>query len=118
MFKFKRSLSITYLVTLGLLVGWFVWEGFVATNVAFESSEGVWSDSEVLVKGRDYAAVLVSFEQFKKQCGNRTATLYRTTKTNPFNIFEWWSYANDPKWKVPYRSSQVSPDALQSCAAR
>jgi hypothetical protein len=113
-----RVLSITYLVALGLLVGWFVWLNVVATNVRFESSEGVWRDNENLFKGRDYAIVLGSFEDYKKRCGNRTAILYRTTTPNPFKVFEWWSYAHDPKWKVPYRPSQVSPDAFQSCPAQ
>jgi len=110
-------LSKVLLWVLVLVAIWFAWVGYGATSAAFESSEGAWSDREVPGEGRDFRAVLTSFEEFRQACGRLTATMVRTTHRNPFNILAWWSYLIDPKWEVPYRSSRLPPTPVSSCDA-
>ena len=112
----RRALSVAFLAFFAFVVGWFGWVSFGATSVGFESSEGDWSDREVPLKGRDFATIAASFDGYKTRCGHPSATLFRTTKPNLYNVFEWWSYATDPKWNVPYRTPQVSPSTAPQCA--
>jgi hypothetical protein len=111
----KFRLSAVLLSTLALLAVWLVWVSVGTTSAAFESSDGHWSDREIPQKGYDFRTILASFEEYKQACGRPTATMYRTTKRNPFNVAAWWDYAINPKWAIPYRPSQVEPVPTQSC---
>jgi hypothetical protein len=112
----KRILSVAFLAFFAFVVGWFGWVSFGATSVAFESSEGDWSDQEVPLKGRDFTTIAASFERYKTRCGRLSAKLFRTTKPNLYNVFEWWNYAFDPKWNVPYRAPQILSSTVPRCA--
>jgi hypothetical protein len=111
----KFRLSMTLLWMLGLFAVFLAWVGYGTTSAAFESSEGNWSDREMTQEGRDFRAVLTSFEEFRQACDRPDATMYRTTERNPLNILAWWNYAIDPKWKLPYRSPQLSRTPVSSC---
>ena len=111
----KFRLSIVLLWMLGLLTVWLGWVGAGSTIAAFESSEGKWSDREIPEDGRDFRRIRVNFDEFKQTCGRLNATMYRTTKRNPFNLLAWWDYAINPKWDLPYRAPQVTPVPNSSC---
>jgi hypothetical protein len=76
------------------------------TNVAFQSSDGEWASSEVLMKGLIFKNIVVSFEAYKIKCAAQNATLQRITPRPP-----WYSprhYYNNyqyPKWLVPYAAA-------------
>ena len=83
----------------------FVWVlgAFNGTNVAFQSSDGKWADSEVLFKDRDFEVILVSFELYRAKCSSQ-AQLQRTTpKPNWYEYNNWFNNYASPKWHVPYR---------------
>ena len=103
----KRFTARVYLGLLALLITWLAWRSLSTTDVNFESSDGGWADGEVIFKGRDYAIVQATFESYKVRCGKPDVTLFRTTEENPYNIIQWWSYAHEPKWKVPYRAPKL-----------
>jgi hypothetical protein len=105
-------------VLLGMLVSLAVWLPWVSggtTSAAFESSDGNWSDREIPQEGYDFRMILASFEEYKQTCDRPIATMYRTTKRNPFNLIAWWDYAINPKWALPYRPVQVDPVPSRSC---
>ena len=104
----KRPAARIYLGLLALLIAWLTWKSLSTTDVNFESSDGGWADGEVIFKGRDFAIVQATFESYKARCSKPNATLLRTTEESPYNIFQWWSYAHEPKWKVPYRAAKLS----------
>ena len=73
------------------------------TNVAFQSSDGDWADSEVLIKGRVFESIVVLFELYKIRCQNPDVVLQRiTNEPNILSISRWFDNFNDLKWKVPY----------------
>jgi hypothetical protein len=111
----KFRLSMVLLWTLGLLAVWLAWVSGGTTSATFESSEGRWSDREIPQKGYDFRMIRVSFDEFKQTCGRPTATMYRTTQRNPFNVVAWWDYVINPKWTLPYRRPLVSPVPSSSC---
>ena len=93
------------LILIGLFV--FVWAlgAFEGTNVAFQSSDGEWADSEVLYKGRDFEGILFRFELYRTKCSPQ-AKLQRTTpKPNWYEYNSWFNDYSSPKWYVPYRSA-------------
>ena len=108
-------LSMVLLWTLGLLALCLAWATFGATTAGFESSEGRWSDREISQEGHDFRKIRSSFEEFKQACGRPTASMYRTTARNPFNVVAWWDYIINPKWALPYRPPRVSPVPSSSC---
>lgn len=73
-----------------------------APDAIFRSSDGQWADSEVGFKGRDFRTVVEYFEAYKLKCGVKEATLLRATSRNWVNIFAWYGYLTDKKWRVPY----------------
>ncbi|MFN3809427.1 MAG: hypothetical protein ACK4S6_02315 [Roseateles asaccharophilus] len=86
-------------------------------NVAFESSAGDWADTEVLMKGRDYAMIAAGFARYQRSCGSH-ASLLRTTPMRVHHVFSWPSYAMDPKWQVPYAPAQIAQGYKRpSCAS-
>lgn len=96
---------------------------FDGTNVAFQSSDGEWADSEILFKGRDFEGILFRFELYKAKC-SPYAKLQRTTQKP--NWFEYDNLFNDyssPKWNVPYapalpnaKNGSYPPVSVNSCA--
>ena len=72
------------------------------TSVSFQSSDGEWADGEVLMKGRDFEAVVVRFQLYRSKC-NASALLQRTTrKPHWFTVEHWFNDYSEPKWLVPY----------------
>jgi len=106
-------LAVFFVVMVALLV----WR-FGAIDVAFESSESNWADQEVLFKGRDFEGILGLFEKYKASCGLPNATLYRTTEPTWYNVFGWWSYWHDAKWKVPYQAPRMTGYFEPACARK
>jgi hypothetical protein len=87
-------------------------------DVQFRSSDANWSDSEIQMKGRDFASIVFFFETYKLKCGAPSATLIRTTQFNWYNVFAWPSYFTARKWKVTYgppdpRIGDHFPDVFQ-----
>ena len=69
-----------------------------ATEISFESSDGLWSDSTVERKGRDFQSILWYFEAYRLKQNKPEVTLVRITPKPMF--------ANrDPKWEVPLAES-------------
>lgn len=72
------------------------------TNVSFQSSDGQWSDSEFLGKGRNFETVVTLFEAYKIKCNAANATLQRTTpKPGNFTLENLFNDYEAPKWQVP-----------------
>jgi len=72
------------------------------TNVSFQSSDGQWSDSEFLGKGRKFETVVTLFEAYKIKCNAANATLQRTTEKPPnLTLRSLFNDYDAPKWQVP-----------------
>jgi len=71
------------------------------TNVSFHSSDGAWSDAEVLFKGRDFMAIVPLFELYKIQCAS-SAELLRSTKARRWYDPRGWFVSSNLKWKIPF----------------
>jgi hypothetical protein len=102
-----------------LFAAW-MFGAFSGTNVQFQSSDGEWSDSEVLLKGRDFEAVLVLFEVYRAKC-SPTAVLQRTSeKPSALSLDHWFNDYSAAKWRVPYaaplRAGYYRPPARTHCA--
>lgn len=52
---------------------------FSGTSVSFQSSDGRWTDGEVLGKGRKFETVVTLFEAYKIKCNVPEVTLHRVT---------------------------------------
>jgi len=72
----------------------FPWGGVDAT---YESSDGRWTDSTCVSKGRDFRQVLVYFEMYRMEEGKPDVTLVRVSRRSL-----WVLLSSDAKWKVPY----------------
>ena len=74
---------------------------WMGTNVAFQSSDGGWSDGEVLVKGRDFSDVVALFRSYRTRCARPDSELERTTeKPSPSSLSWWFDDYGDPKWRI------------------
>lgn len=81
-----------------------------ATDVEFQSSDGVWEDWTCRLKGRSFESVLYYFEKYKFQSKRSSAELYRCTpRPSSWNLFWSISDRSDPKWNVPYREKLECP---------
>ena len=69
-----------------------------ASNIVFESSDGVWTDSIIDTKGRDFRQVLWTFEAYKLKEKKPDITLVRITA-------EPKEKEHDLAWKVPFHAS-------------
>jgi hypothetical protein len=69
-----------------------------ASDAVFESSDGMWTDSTIEKKGRDFRAVLWTFEAYKLKQKKPDVTLVRVTPTPQ-------KADADLKWKVPFGAS-------------
>jgi hypothetical protein len=74
-------------------------------GVTFRSSDGKWADSEIKSRTFSYL-ILEEFEGYKRTCAPN-ATLFRATSKDWWNVFAWYSYATDPKWRVPYSDAHA-----------
>ena len=78
------------------------------TDLAYISSDGKWTDHEILFKGRDFNGIVYFFEEYKIKCNVPNVTLERLRSTS-----EWYSFSSlfdkdtDIKWKVPLSSSSL-----------
>ncbi|HEX5056973.1 MAG TPA: hypothetical protein VFX02_10800 [Gammaproteobacteria bacterium] len=110
-------LLVAFLSVLGLIV--LIAYPFIAfnskgTDVAFQSSDGNWADSEVLFKGRDFDSIVIYFELYKISCNAPDAQLQRVTdKPNIFSMSWWFDDFDLPKWKVPL--AMEHPESLGDC---
>ena len=87
---------------------------WMGTSVGFQSSDGGWSDGEVLVKGRDFAAITQLFRSYRTRCARPNAKLERTTeKPSPMNLSWWFDSYGDPKWRVPFAAPRPDPPSLE-----
>lgn len=92
--------------------------GAHAKDVFFESSVGVWSDFTNDLKGRDFYAVLWTFEHYKLKQNRPEVTLVRIT-LGPRNDRKWSKEdREDPKWKVVIGTSSGHIRAYFSPYAR
>jgi hypothetical protein len=111
---------IVGLVAVVLLLAAWMSGAFNGTDVALQSSDGEWADSEVLLKGRNYEAVLVLFEVYRAKCAP-AAVLQRTSgKPGWLSLDHWFNDYGSPKWRVPYaapmRKGYYRPPASTHCA--
>jgi len=91
--KLRSKIAVIFLVFV-------VVTGARAKDVFFESSDGVWSDFTNDLKGRDFYAVLWTFEHYKMKQNMSDVTLVRITP-EPKNDRKWSKEdREDPKWKV------------------
>ena len=89
------ALCLIVICVIGTVSAW-------ATDVQFESSDGVWRDSECGFKGRGFRLVVFSFESYKFLANKPDISLVRVTPRPWFLLFMWGEERNNPKWKVPY----------------
>ena len=87
------------------------------TSVSFQSSDGQWSDSESLGKGRKFETVVMLFEAYKIKCNVSNATLQRTTpKPENLTLENFFNDYEASKWQVPlatmpaHRVNTLGPD--------
>jgi hypothetical protein len=121
----KRSvLYIVGVLLLGSIVLWSL--GLLGpTWVTFQSSDGEWADSEILMKGRDFETLVTRFELYRAKC-NPAAALQRTTERPSWWMPEhWFNDYSEPKWLLPYSSRGAKtalvyypPASAQHCANR
>lgn len=125
---FKRFIAFVLkisavLIFLGVIV--FVWAlgAFDGTNVAFQSSDGEWADSEVLFKGRDFKGILFRFELYRASCSPNAQIQRITPKPNWYEYNNWFNDYSSPKWHVPYHSAlpnakrgHYPPVSMKHCA--
>jgi len=101
----KAVISLIAIACMSVLaVGYLAWlvGAFSGTNIAFQSSDGEWADSEVVFKGRDYEYIRESFEIYRANC-SPTSVLQRTTlKPKWYALDHWFNDYSSPKWQVPY----------------
>lgn len=83
---------------------------FSNPDAAFRSSDGKWADSELQVKGRNFEVIVENFERYELQCRARNSMLLRSTPEHWFNVFAWYSYWTDPKWRIPYSNAHSEID--------
>ena len=94
------SLAFVAALAVGFLA-WFV-GAFSGTNVAFQSSDGEWADSEMMFKGRDFGSIQRGFEAYRNNC-SATSVLQRTTPKPKWHTLDhWFNDYNSPKWQVPF----------------
>jgi len=74
----------------------------IAKDVVFESSDGIWTDNTVEMKGRNFRAVLWTFEAYKLKHNKPDVTLVRTTPDPRWNLFRSSKEKSKPEWKVSY----------------
>lgn len=96
----SKSNLVLFAVLLALPALWAV-RGLNGSDVAFQSSDGEWADREVILKGRVFDELLVSFEVYRARCAPG-AVLQRITERPSWRTPEHWfnDYAR-PKWQVP-----------------
>lgn len=120
------KLILKFIITLGIcfvLVAMWALGVFDGTNVAFQSSDNEWADSEILFKNRSFNGILFRFELYKLRCAP-TAVLQRTTNRPHWYEFDnWFNSYSEPKWKVPYSnplpnaaSGYYPPVSMEHCA--
>ena len=86
------------------------WAG---TDVAVRSSDGRWSDSEVLIKGRRFEDLIFLFELFRINCNAPGANLQRTTPwPHPWSREWWFDTRFDRRWRVPYVEDEPADTAF------
>lgn len=79
------------------------------TDLTFASSDGVWWGEEDMMRGRQFADVLVDFELYRLRAGQPGVQLLRTKPwKQPYKWAWWYDRRSAPKWKVPY----VPPEQL------
>jgi hypothetical protein len=76
---------------------------WLGTDVAVRSSDGHWSDSEVLIKGRRFDDLVFLFELYRINCNAPAATLQRTSPwPRPWSREWWFDTRFERKWRVPF----------------
>ena len=82
------------------------------TDLTFASSDGVWRGEEDMMKGRQFADVLVDFELYRLRAGQPEVKLLRTKPWKKPCQWAWWfDRRNAPKWQVRYVSPNEVPRA-------
>lgn len=73
------------------------------TDLTFASSDGGWRGEEDMIKGRDFAGLLVEFELYKIRRERPGITLLRTKPwKRPYKWAWWFDRRSSLKWRVPY----------------
>ncbi len=73
------------------------------TDLTFASSDGGWRGEEDMMKGRQFADVLVDFELYRLRAGRPDVKLLRTKPwKRPYKWAWWFDRSSAPKWRVPY----------------
>ena len=85
------------------------------TNVAYQSSDGKWTNREVLMKGHEFEQIVFLFEVYKIECEAPNTTLQRITPKPPwYSPRHYYNNYQDPKWLVPYMdANQVTKSGRQ-----
>lgn len=72
------------------------------TDVAFQSSDKQWADSEVQFKGRDFNAIVAYFYLYKILCNKPNVKLERLTKKPKwYTLDNFFNNYADPKRQIP-----------------
>jgi hypothetical protein len=111
----NRIALLLALLTALILPPWLIpWAG---TDVAIRSSDGRWSDSEILIKGRRFEDLVFLFELYRINCNAPAATLQRTTPwPRPWSREWWFDTRFDRKWRVPYVEDEPADIAHLACS--
>ena len=82
------------------------------TDLTFASSDGLWRGEEDMMRGRQFADVLVDFELYRIRSHQPEVQLLRTKPwKKPYQWAWWFDRRTSPKWKVPYVPPEDVPHA-------
>lgn len=76
-----------------------------AQDAVFESSDGLWTDSTVEKKGRDFQTILWTFESYRMKNNKPDVSLVRITPKPKKSFLKKRIPEEDIKWKVPLGES-------------
>ena len=98
-----REILYFALFVIVIFFGWFFYTmNLNGTDLAFQSSDGEWADSEIQFKGRNFKSITFFFHLYKEKCNKPDVVLQRLTpKPEWYEIEHWFNDYNEPKWKIP-----------------
>jgi hypothetical protein len=101
------NLAMAGCVILGILSGLVCAYAYAAAAhrndvYTYESSDRGMHDSEMFFKRRELREVEASFEQYKKEKGDASLFLCRTSKMSWKNPINWLDNFTNRRWKLPY----------------
>lgn len=94
-----KQLGIVVVALLVISVGW-------NPDARFETSDGIWWDSTMHFKGRNFDTVQSEFQDYRSKCKKSDIRLVRTMPIRGWIVTAWPWYFLQPEWRVPFGLTQ------------